>query len=216
LDSARHYATAAAAGAVERDLRLEALAKAVDGELPLLVAADEERQINDALDFAEDNGVRIVIMGGRSAWKVADRLAEADVPVILGPTQELPSGEDLGYDQAYAQPGQLFAAGVKIGFGTFDASSSRNLPYEVGNAVSYGLPYEEALRAVTINTAEILGVGDRLGTIESGKIANLIVTGGDPLEYQTPIHYVIINGRPADLTNKHLELYEQYRARPRR
>ena len=216
LDSAKHYASAAAAGDPQRNLRLEALAKAVSGELPLLVSANAEREINDALDFAESHGVRIVIIGGRFAWKVADRLAEKNVPVILGPTQALPSGEDLGYDQVYAQPGQLFAAGVKIGFGTFGASASRNLPYEVGNAVSYGLPHDEAVRAVTINTAEILGVGDKLGTIEAGKIANLIVTGGDPLEYQTPIHYVIIDGRVSDMMNKHLELYERYRARPER
>jgi len=216
LDSARHYAAAVEAGSVERNLRLEALAKAVSGELPLLVSANAEREINDVLDFAESNGVRVVIMGGRFAWKVADRLAEENVPVILGPTQTLPAGEDLGYDQVYAQPGQLFAAGVKIGFGTSNASSSRNLPYEVGNAVSYGLPHDEAIKAVTINTAEILGVGDKLGTIESGKIANLIVTGGDPLEYQTPIHHVIINGQVSDMMNKHLELYERYRARPER
>jgi imidazolonepropionase-like amidohydrolase len=216
LDSAQHYASAAAAGNAQRDLRLEALAKAVSGELPLLVSANAEREISDAIDFGESHGVRIVIMGGRFAWKVADRLAEKSVPVILGPTQALPSGEDLGYDQVYAQPGQLFAAGVKVGFGTFGASASRNLPYEVGNAVSYGLPHDEAVMAVTINTAEILGVGDKLGTIESGKIANLIVTGGDPLEYQTPIHHVIIAGRVSDMMNKHLELYERYRARPER
>jgi imidazolonepropionase-like amidohydrolase len=216
LDSARHYAAAVQAGSIARDLRLEALARAVSGELPLLVAANTEREINDVLDFADSNDVRVVIMGGRFAWKVADRLAAEHVPVILGPTQALPPGEDVGYDQVYAQPGQLYAAGVKIGFGTFNASASRNLPYEAGNAVSYGLPHDAALEAITINTAEMFGVGDKLGTIEVGKIANLIVTGGDPLEYQTPLHHVIINGRRTDMMNKHLELYERYRARPER
>ncbi len=217
LEAARNYQAALAAGTdVERDLKLEAIAKVTNGELPLLVSVNAERGINAALDFAERNDVRIVILGGSDAWKVADRLAEVSVPVILGPTQNLPRDEDYGYDQVYAAPGQLHAAGVKIGFGTFGASASRNLPYEAGSAVSYGLPKEEALRAITINNAEILGVGDRLGTIETGKIANLIVTDGDPLEINTQILHLIVNGQVSALDNKHLDLYEMYRSRPRR
>ena len=161
----------------------------------------------------ERNNVRIIIAGGREAWKVAELLAEKQVPVILGATQALPSGEDDGYDQAYANPGQLYEAGVKFGFATFGASNSRTLPYEAAMAVPYGLPWEEALKAVTINSAEILGVGDRLGTIETGKIANVIVTTGDPLNIQTEVRFVFVNGQPIDLQNKHQSLYEKYRAR---
>jgi imidazolonepropionase-like amidohydrolase len=216
LDGARQYKGALAAGIdVERDLKLEALVKVIDGELPLLVYANSERQISDAVEFAESNEVQIVILQGREAWKVADRLVESGIPVILGPTQSLPNEEDYGYDQIYAQPGQLFAAGVKFGFATFNASSSRNLPYEAGSAVSFGLSREEAIRAVTINSAEILGIGHMLGTIEQGKIANIIVTDGDPLEIQTQFLHLIVAGRVADRMNKHLELYEKYRARPR-
>jgi imidazolonepropionase-like amidohydrolase len=216
LDGARQYKGAVEAGVdVERDLKLEALVRVIDGELPLLVIANTEREITSALDFAEEHAVRVVVLEGGEAWKVADRLAAADVAVVLGPTQSLPSNEDDGYDQMYALPGQLHSAGVKIGFATFGASASRNLPYEAGSAVSYGLPHEEALKAVTINSAEILGVGDRLGTIEAGKIANLVVTDGDPLEIQTQFVHLIVNGRIADKMNKHLELYEKYRARPR-
>jgi len=216
LEGALHYEAALAAGTdVERDLKLEALAKVLDGELPFLVSANSERDINAALDFARRNSVRVVLLSGSQAWKVADRLAAEKVPVILGPTQSLPEGEDWGYDQMYALPGQLHAAGVKIGFATFGASASRNLPYEAGSAVSFGLPREEALKAVTINPAEILGVGDRLGTIETGKIANLIVTDGDPLEIKTQILQLVINGMIADKMNKHLQLYERYQARPR-
>jgi imidazolonepropionase-like amidohydrolase len=217
LDAARNYAAALAAGTdVERDLKLESLVKVVNGELPFLVNVNAERGINAALDFAEQNDVRIIILGGADAWKVADRLAEANVPVILGPTQNVPRDEDYGYDQVYSAPGQLFAAGVKIGFGTFGASASRNLPYEAGSAVSFGLPQEEALRAITINNAEILGVGDRLGTIETGKIGNLIVTDGDPLEIATQFLHLIVNGQVAELDNRHLRLYERFRGRPRR
>jgi imidazolonepropionase-like amidohydrolase len=217
LDAGRNYKAAIDAGTdVDRDLKLEAVAQVVYGELPLLVSVDDERGIHDVLDFANRNDVRVVILGGSDAWKVADRIAAANVPVIIGPTQNLPGDEDYGYDQVYAAPGQLHAAGVKVGFGTFGASASRNLPYEVGSAVAYGLPREEAIRTITINNAEILGVGDRLGTIETGKIANLIVTDGDPLEIKTQFLHLIVNGRIASLDNKHLELYERYRARPRR
>jgi len=216
LEGARQYKAALEAGVdVERDLKLEALVKVVDGELPFLVSANSEREINDALDFAEENKVRIILVNPREAWKVADRLAEQDVPVVLGPTQSLPREEDWAYDQVYATPGQLYAAGVKICFASFNASASRNLPYEAANAVGYGLPKEEALKALTINPAEILGVGDRLGTIEPGKIANILVTDGDPLEIRTQFVHLVINGLISSTDNKHKALYEKYRARPK-
>jgi len=216
LEGARQYKAALEAGvAVERDLKLEALVKVIDGELPFLINANSERDINGALDFASENNVRIVITGAREAWKVTDRLAEENVPVLLGPTQSLPASEDWGYDQVYAAPGQLYAAGVKFGFASFNASASRNLPYEVASAVGFGLPYEEALRSITINSAEILGVGDQLGTIEAGKIANIIVTDGDPLEIQTQFLHLVVNGLISSTDNKHKSLYEKHRARPK-
>ncbi|UCG86933.1 MAG: amidohydrolase family protein [Gemmatimonadota bacterium] len=215
LEGAHQYKTALQAGIdVERDLKLEALVKVIDGELPFLVSANSEREINDALDFASENGVRMVLVNGREAWKVAERLADENVPVILGPTQTLPRNEDWGYDQMYAVPGQLYSAGVKFCFASFSASASRNLPYEAGNAVGYGLPQEEALRALTINSAEILGVGDRLGTIEPGKIGNLVVTDGDPIEIRTQFLHLVVNGLISSSDNKHKSLYERYRARP--
>ena len=215
LAAARQYANAVAAGSdVPRDLKLEALSRAVAGELPLLVSAGTERQIRDVIAFAEENDVRVVILGGREAWRVADDLAGSDIPVILGPTQTLP-GDEISYDRMYAQPGLLYEAGVTFALSTFNSASSRTLPYEAGSAVSFGLPHEEALKAITINAAEILGVGDRLGTIEPGKIANIIVTDGDPLEITTQVKHLIISGRPTSLDNKHLRLYEKYRARPK-
>lgn len=214
IEAARHYAGAVESGTqVRRDMKLEALGRVVSGELPFLVNANSDRDINEAIDFAERNDVRIVIAGGRDAWKVRERLAAENVPVILGATQAMPTEEDQGYDQAYTQPGQLHAAGVKFAFATFNASNSRTLPFEAGHAVGYGLPQEAALRAVTINAAEILGIDDRLGTIETGKIANVIVTNGDPLRIQTEIRYVFINGEMINLDNKHRSLYEKYRGR---
>ncbi len=217
LDAARNYAAALEAGTeLERDLKLEALVKVATRELPFLVSVNTERGINAVLDFADRNDVRVVLLGANDSWKVAERLAEQDVPVILGPTQSLPREEDCWYDQVFAAPGQLYAAGVRFGIATFGASASRNLPYEAGSAVPFGLPREEALRAITVNNAEILGVGDRLGTLEPGKIANMIVTNGDPLEITTHYLHLVVNGRMAPLDNKHLELYELYRSRPHR
>jgi imidazolonepropionase-like amidohydrolase len=126
----------------------------------------------------------------------------------------MPSREDDAYDAAFANAGLLSKAGVKIAFQTLDSAHVRDLPYHAGMAAAFGLPKEEALKAVTIYPAEIWGVADRIGSIEQGKIANLIVTDGDPLEIRTQLKYLFINGRQLPLTSRHTELYEKYKARP--
>jgi len=217
MEAARRYDRAVQAGnGVPRDLKLEALSKVTRRELPLLVQANSDRDIRSAIAWAEKQNVRVVILGGRQAWKVKEELAQKQVPVIIGPTQALPGAQDAAYDEAYAQPAALSQAGVKFALSTFNSSDSRTLPYEIGNAVPYGLPQDEAIKAITLYPAQILGVADQLGTIEPGKIANLIVTDGDPLMIQTAYKHVIINGKDVSLDNRHLELYERYRARPRR
>jgi len=216
LESARRYDAAVKAGqTVPRDLKLEALARATRRELPLLVSVDDEQEIRDAVAFADSQQVRIVILGGAQAYKVDSLLAAKHVPVVLGQTQSTPTGDDEGYDERYAAPGLLSRAGVQFAIATFDASDSRTLPYQAGSAVSFGLPHDEALKAITLYPAQILGVDDRLGTIEEGKLANLIVTNGDPLEITTQVRHVVIAGREVSLDNKQLELYTRYRARPR-
>jgi imidazolonepropionase-like amidohydrolase len=218
LDAGRHYLRTMEGATegeprIERDLRLEALAPMLRGELPVIIVADSERDVRNAVAFAEEQGLKMIQAGAPQAWKVKNLLAEKNIPVILGATQALPSGDDEAYDEAYSTAGQLVAAGVKIAISTFNAADSRTLPYEAGMAVPYGLPWEEAIRAITINPAEMLGVGDRLGTIEQGKIANLIVTDGDPLLIQTQIRHLFINGEPTSMDNRHQESYERYRAR---
>jgi len=215
MDGGRRYAQAAAAGDVTRDLALEAMAKVVNREMPVLISADGERDIRNAVEWAEGQNIRFVITGGREAWKIADWLAEHDVQMILGPSQTMPSDADASYNEAYANAGKLHAAGVKIAFATFNSSDSRTLPYEAAMAVPFGLPEEVALEAVMKNGAEMLGLGDRMGTIEPGKIANLIVTDGNPLEIQTQILDLFILGRQVSTDNKHKSLYEKYRARPK-
>jgi len=217
LDAARDYDRAVRGGArIPRDLRLEALARVTRGEMPVLARVETARDIRNVVEFAEKQGLKLIVAGAAEGYQVADLLAEKGIPVILGPTQALPLGTDRPYDERFTNPGKLHAAGVKIAFATFNSAYSRSLPYEAAQAIPFGLPREAALRAVTINPAEILGIADRLGSIEVGKIANLIVTDGDPLEIRTQIRHVIINGKEADLRNRHLDLYEKYRSRPAR
>jgi imidazolonepropionase-like amidohydrolase len=218
IAEARHYAKAVAGGSarVTRDLKLEALVPVVEGKRPLLVIANEDRQIKRAIELCEQHKLRMVLLGGADAWKVKDLLAARKIPVILGPVQALPSREDEAYDVRNTTPALLRQAGIKVALGSFSSSNSRNLPYEIANAVPYGLTHEEALRAVTRSPAEILGVDDRVGSIELGKIANVIVTDGDPLEIRTTVKHLFINGEPTSLDNRHRRLYEQYRTRPRK
>jgi imidazolonepropionase-like amidohydrolase len=216
LDAARHYHQAVERGSTdrfERDLKLEALVPVVQGEMPVIIFAQDKRQIEDAVKFCEEQKLRMILAGGAESWKVKELLKEKNIPVILGPTQALPRHEDDPYDKPYTTAAELQAAGVKIAFATFGSGNSRTLPYEVGTAVGFGLPWEEGLKAITLNPAQILGVDDKLGSIEEGKIANLIVTSGDPLEITTQMKYLFIGGKLTSMDNKHLRLYEKYRAR---
>jgi len=218
IERARHYAQVMDKGSVanyDRDLKLEALAPVVRGQLPLLVLADEKREIRSAVEFCDKQKLKMILGGGSESYKVRDLLAAKHIPVILGPTQSLPEKEDASYDQSYVTAGQLAAAGIKIAFATFNASRARRLPYQAANCVPYGLPYEEALKAVTLYPAQILGLADQLGTIEPGKMADLIVTDGDPLAIPTLVHYLFIHGELTSTDNKHLRLYEEYRKRPK-
>ena len=218
LDSARHYAQALGHGSpgdFQRDLKLEALVPVIRGELPVLVFADKARDIRNAVEFCEKQKLKMILAGGAEAYKVKDLLRSKSIPVILGPTLTLPREEDDPYDRLLTQPVELAAAGVKFAFGSFDNSFSRRLGQQAANAVAYGLPYDEALKAVTLYPAQIFGLADQVGTLESGKIANLIVTNGDPLELTTEVRYLFIKGQLTSLDNKQKALYEKYLKRPK-
>jgi imidazolonepropionase-like amidohydrolase len=217
LDRARHYAQAKLKGSpalYERDLKLEALVPVVEGKLPVLVIADEERDIRNAVEFCSKQNLKMILGGGADAWKVKDLLKEKKIPVVLGPTERLPAQEDTPYDKPMTQPSELFAAGIPFAFSSFGAAFSRRLPQYAGTAVGYGLPHDEALKAVTLNAAQIFGLTDQLGTIQPGKLGNVIVTNGDPLEIQTQLRYLFIEGQLTSTDNRHRQLYEQYRKRP--
>jgi imidazolonepropionase-like amidohydrolase len=156
----------------------------------------------------------MILASGDDAYKVADLLAKKNIPVILGPVQALPASDDEPYDIRNTTPGVLQKAGVKFALATFNSADSRTLPYEIGNAVSYGLSWDDAIKAITLYPAQILGLADQLGTLEPGKLANLFVTNGDPLEIRTQVKYLFINGQPTSLENRHHQLYEKWRGRP--
>ena len=218
LDRARHYAQALGHGGpsdFQRDVKLEALAPVLRGQLPVLVFADRARDIRNAVEYCDKQKLKMILAGGEEAYQVKDLLRSKGIPVILRPTLTLPAEEDDAYDRLLTQPAELAAAGVKFAFGSFDNSFARRLGQQAANAVAYGLPYEEALKAVTIYPAQILGVSDQVGTLETGKIANIIVTNGDPLELTTDIKFLFIKGQNTSLDNRHLRLYEKYSNRPK-
>lgn len=218
LDAARHYAQAMGHGGpsdFQRDVKLEALAPVVRGQLPALVFADSARDIRNAVEFCEKQKLKMILAGGEEAYKVKDLLRSKGIPVILRPTLSQPSEEDDPYDRLLSQPAELASAGVKFAFGSFDNSFARRLGQQAANAVAYGLPYDQALRAVTVYPAEIFGLADQFGTIETGKVADIIVTNGDPLELTTEVKFLFIKGQRTSLDNRHLRLYEKYLNRPK-
>lgn len=211
LDEARAYA--AAGPGRERDWVLEALVPVVQRRVPLFTTAPREQDIREAVAFAERVHVRIVIASGPEAALAAPLLKEKEVPVILGPVLTLPPREDQFHAASYQAAGELARAGVRFAFATADNANVRQLPWQAAISVAWGLPREQALRALTIDAAEILGVSGEVGSLEPGKVANLLVARGDPLEARTEITHVIVNGREVDLDNKHLSLYERYQKR---
>lgn len=213
IEAARHYALAKKAGA-EVNRKLEALLPLVEGRQPMIVVANRARTIRNAVEFAAQHEVKMILAGGLEAAKEQELLLEHGIPVLLGPTQKTVPDEDDPYDELFAQPGKLSRAGVPFAITSEQHFLSRTLPYEAANAVPFGLPKDEALKAVTLYPAQILGLGDKLGSIEEGKIANLILTDGDPLEITTEVERVFINGKEVSTDNKQRALYEKYRRRP--
>jgi len=212
FDQARAYARAGTRR--ETDWVLEALVPVVNRQLPLVVRADIEADIREAIAFTDAQHVRMILSAGGEAALVATLLKEKNIAVILGPVLSLPDRDDQGHFANYAAAATLVKAGVKVAFATGDANYARNLPYQAAESVAWGLPRDEAIKALTIGAADILGVADRLGSIEPGKIANLLIAKGDPLEFRGQVTHVIINGRNVSLGNEQLDLYERYARRP--
>lgn len=204
----------------DADPRMEALVPAVEGKVPVIVAANTVAQIRAALAWAKGEGLRIAILGGADAWRVPGELAQAKVPVILDTVLELPARSDEPYNARFAAAGILAKAGVAVAFNdgssNFAAATARNLPHQASAAVAFGFPSEKAVEAMTLEPARILGVADRVGSLEPGKDATLIVTDGDILDLRTHVVAAYLDGRPLDLSDKQKRLYERYRNRPKK
>jgi len=202
----------------DRDVRWEAMGPALRGEVPVFVHASDENQIRAALEFLKDLKIpRAVLVGGFDAEAVAPELVARDIPVIVAATLRTPEREDEAYDRAYTLPARLKAAGVRFCIADdANAGNARNLPYEAAMAASFGLDPEEALRAITLYPAQILGVEADLGSIRPGRIADLVVTDGPPLEITSAVEQVYMAGRAIPMESRHTRLFEHWRARPRR
>ncbi|HWS90562.1 MAG TPA: amidohydrolase family protein [Pyrinomonadaceae bacterium] len=196
------------------DLKLAALVPYARGERPVVFRAEREREIRGAVRFAEEMKLKPVIIGGSDSGRVAQFLKEKNVPVILDSVLNLPLREDDPYDSLYENAAKLQAAGVPFCISTGDSGAHvRDLPFHAGMAAAYGLPRAEALKAVTLYPAQILGVADRVGSVEQGKLANLVVTDGDILEARTRVRHLFIGGRQIPLVSRHTMLYEQFKDR---
>lgn len=215
FDAARRYQKAKAAGeAIQPDLRYEAMIPVLEGRQPLMIFAAREREIREALDFAARERLKIVLAGVRRPGKALEDIAKRNIPVVLGTTFVSPLEEDDPYDEPFTLPARLHQAGVKFAFASFGVQFARNLPYQAAQAVPFGLPYDEALKSVTLSAAQIWGIDSEYGSIEKGKYADLIITDGDPLEVRTQVKMMFIKGVPVDLESKHTRLYKMYSARP--
>ncbi len=196
------------------DTKMADMLAYVRGEKPIIFTAERERDIRAVVKFADEMKVKAIIYGGSDAAKAAALLKEKNVPVIFTNIYALPALDDRNYDSLFEVPGLLQKAGVKFCVSTGDDGAEvRDLPYHAGISGAFGLTPDEALKSVTIYPAEILGVADKMGTIEVGKLANLVVADGDILEPRTNIRYLFINGRNIPLTSRHTELYEQFKDR---
>jgi hypothetical protein len=197
-------------GGFHRDLKLEALIPYLRGERPVILAAHTSNEVLTAMDIAREFHLRVVLNHIERADDILDTIAAYKVPVIVGPIWTLPETGDR-YDAEFKLPAELARRGVKIAFASYnDTHNARNLPYAAGYSVAYGLPYDEALKALTINAAEMFGLADKLGSLDVGKTANVVVANGDPLDVKTDVKHVIIAGQEIPLVDRQTELRDEF------
>lgn len=216
LQDARDYAANRAAfeSAQRRDyalsrLDLEALVPVARGQLPLVIDVNRASDILSTIRFARENNIRLILSGVAEGWMVARDIANAGVTVVIDPMRNLPRFEALGITLENAA--RLNEVGVNVVIASFETHYSRNIKQQAGNAVSYGMPWEAALRALTINPARLWGVSDSYGTLEPGKDADVVIWSGDPFELTTTVEHVFINGREMSKETRQEALFRRYR-----
>jgi len=193
----------------KRDLKLEALLPYLQGKKPVVLAAEQPNDLLTALELANEFHLKVVLNHVTHSASLLDKIAATGLPVIVGPIYEQPK-ESERYDAVFSMPAKLAKHGVKIAFASYDAHQARNLPYAAGYAVGFGLPAEEALKALTINPAQIWGVDKDLGSLEVGELGNVVVASGDPLDVRTDVKHVFIQGQEIPLVSKQTQLRDQY------
>ena len=196
----------------------EGMMPLIRGEVPLMIHADQEQQLRAALAWATNRKFKIVFSGARDAWRLADALATNQIPVIYSSTFDQPSRDTDSYDVHFRAPSVLQRAGVKVlfaeGLGSMDTANTRNVPYAAAQAVAFGLPEDEAVKGLTLYPAQVLGVADKLGSLEAGKEASIIVCTGSILDIRQNVTRMWISGSEVPLDSRHTRLYDKYRLRP--
>ncbi len=198
----------------KHNLKLEGLIPVLNNEIPIFIHANEVRQIEAAVYWSIRQDVKMILVGGKDSWRVTDLLKDNNIPVIYTQTHSTPSRRFENFDQSFTTPNQLYRAGVKFCISNSESSFQtphiRNLPYHAAKAGSYGLPWSEAIRSITLSTAEILGVNDRVGSIDIGKNATLFIADGDILDVRTQVEQVFIDGKKVDMSDRHKVLFDKY------
>ena len=220
LNEARYYQKRKAAAQKdtrlplpEFDEKLEFLLPVVNGQLPVLISVYAENDIKAAIQFVRDEKLKAIFFGVTEGWKVADDIKKSGIPVVFGSLNAMPSKWEDGYDAIYRNPGVLAKAGIKFAFSSQSATLAKDLPYHAAKAAAFGLDRKEALKGVTLYPAQIWGVDGMLGSLEKGKVANIVLADGDMLDLRTNIKYVFIDGKQTDLSSIYTELLEKYKKR---
>jgi imidazolonepropionase-like amidohydrolase len=197
------------------DLKSEALLPYLRGEKPVVLAAYESYEIEVAMQIAQEFHLKVILNHVTHGQEILDKIAAYKVPVIVGPIYDFPAANER-YDSVFTLPAELAKRGVKIAFGSAGGMGdhpggfNRNLPYAAGYAVAYGLPYDEALKAITLNPAEMFGVADKLGSLDEGKLANVVIANGDPLDVRTDVKQVYIEGHAIPMVSRQTRLRDEY------
>jgi imidazolonepropionase-like amidohydrolase len=193
----------------KRDLKLEALLPYLHGQKPVVLAAEEANDVQTAMGLAKEFHLKVILNHLTHASAILDQIAASGFPVIVGPIYDDPK-ESERYDAVFRLPAEMAKRGIKIAFASYDAHNARNLPYAAGYAVAFGLPHDEALKAITLNPAQMWGVDKDLGSLDVGKMGNIVVANGDPLDVKTDVKHVFIDGEEVPLVSRQTELRDQY------
>jgi imidazolonepropionase-like amidohydrolase len=199
----------AGGGGSNFNLRNEALIPYLKGEKPVVLGAYDGHDVETAMAFAQEFHLKVILSHVTRANDILDKIASYHVPVIVGPIYDLPQANER-FDAVYTVPAELQKRGVKVILASYNVSNSRNLPYSAGFAVAYGMPYDEAMKSITLNPAEVFGLGDKLGSLDTGKIANVVIADGDPLDVRTSVKQVYINGVAIPMETRQTRLRDEY------